>query len=163
MRLLAVLILVICPVVVLADTPARLGVFGTVEGVAPLIVAGQQIDLPAGVPVISVLGAGQEVAVGDTLAVAAVLREGRLTALRVLEVYPVVGPVTAVNGNTATILGSPVHIPPDAVVKVGQTFAISGFWSGEKAITSNLKRIEGSFAQLTGVVADPYARDGAAV
>lgn len=56
-------------------------------------------------------------------------------------------------GNTATILGSPAHIPPAAVVKVGQIFAIGGFTSGTKAINSDLKRVEVRLARLTGAVA----------
>ncbi|WP_298858576.1 hypothetical protein [uncultured Sulfitobacter sp.] len=160
MRLWAVFILVFLPTAALPEESIRLGIFGTVDRATPLVVAGQEIDVPAGVSVISVLGPGQEITVGDTLAIAAVLLERRLTALRILEVYPVVGPVSAVQGNTATILGSPIHIPPDTEIKVGQTFAISGLWSGEKAITSNLKRIEGRFAQLTGMVSPDMLKIG---
>lgn len=135
-----------------ADEPVRLGIFGTVDSIAPLIVAGRQIEAVDSIPVISLLGLKQPIEVGDTLAIVVRPDNDVLVAERILQVYPIVGAVSEVKGDTAKMMGSLVHIPPDWEVSVGQWFAVSGLWSGAKAITSNLHRFEGGIAQLAGSV-----------
>ncbi|KEJ91084.1 hypothetical protein [Sulfitobacter donghicola] len=138
-----------------ADGAKQFGVFGVVERLSPLTVNGQEIVIPDEVPIISLLGQGQKIGLGDTLALRVTLKDDVLTAVRVLEVYPVIGPISGVEGGTATVMGSPVYLPPDASVRRGQWVAVSGFWSGEKVITTRLQKLSGGwFGHLTGVV-DP--------
>lgn len=152
MRPLTILIYTLMTGLAQAQEPVRLGIFGMVDSISPLVVAGQQIEGADRVPVISILGPQQKIAEGDTLAVVVRASDAGLVAERILEIYPIVGPVRDVTGDTARIMGSSVHIPPDADIKVGQWLAISGFWSGAKAITSNFRRFGGGIAQLAGVV-----------
>lgn len=136
-----------------AEEVSRLGIFGLVESVTPLVVAGQQITLSDDQRVISPLGPNQSIGLGDTLAIAAQIVDGQLSATRILEIYPAVGPVTAVKGKTATVMGTAVHVPPDTEVKVGMWVALSGFWSGGTVITTNVRRAEaGGFGHLTGMI-----------
>lgn len=152
-RLLVILLTTLVAWPVLAKDLPRLGVFGVVQTVSPLVVAGQEIILPEDVPVISPLGMGQTIDVGDTLAIRVDLDQGALTAIRALQIHPIIGPVSAVQGNTATIMGSPAHVPPDTDIDVGTWVALSGFWSGEKVITTTLRVINrSSFGHITGVV-----------
>lgn len=97
-------------------------------------------------------GRQEALSVGDTLAIVVRIDDEGLVAERLLEIYPVVGPVGEVAGDTAKIMGSLVHIPLDAKIKVGQWLAVSGLWSGNKAITSSYRRFGGGIAQLAGVV-----------
>lgn len=144
-----------------AQDVQRLGIFGVVDSIAPLVVAGHRIHRPDGVPVISPLGPDQDIQLGDTLAIAMHVLDGQLTALRILEIYPIVGPVAEENGSTAVVMGTAVHVPPDAAMKVGAWVAVSGMWSGEKVITTNLRRIDGGgFGQVAGVVVDDGLRIG---
>ncbi|MEQ6202111.1 hypothetical protein ABMC88_03560 [Sulfitobacter sp. HNIBRBA2951] len=157
MRLLVVMLAVFWAAAALAQDAVRVGLFGMVEQVAPLVVAGREVAVADGVPVISPLGRGQKLAVGDTVAITAGVMDGTLTAVRILEVYPVVGPVSSVSEGRAVIMGSAVHVPPDVTFKKGRWAALSGFWSGTTVITTNIRRVDGAgFAQLTGAV-DPQA------
>jgi hypothetical protein len=155
MVLLRFLILMMLAAPAQAQEGLRLGVFGTVESVAPLVVAGQRITMPEGLKVISPLGTGHRVLRGDTLAVRAAVAGGELVAERVLEIYPVVGPVGRLAPGTARVMGTPVHIPPDVSLKSGDWVAVSGLWTGDTVITTRLRDVEpGSYAQLLGAV-DP--------
>ncbi len=154
MRLWLIFIFALMTGSVHADEPVRLGIFGTVDSIAPLVVAGRRIEAADSTPVISLLGLKQPIEVGDTLAIVVRTGDEVLVAERVLQIYPVVGAVSEVDDDTAKIMGSLVHIPPDQEIKVGQWFAVSGLWSGAKAITSNLHRFEGGVAQLAGSI-DP--------
>jgi len=152
MRPLSVLVWMFWGACAQAQDAPKFGIFGTVETVTPLVVAGVQITVPDGLPVLSPLGQGV-VERGDTLALVAVLSEGGLVAARMLEIYPVVGQVDAREGDTAWIMGTSVHVPPDADMPTGARFAVSGLWSGEMVITSNLRTVDQSgFAHLTGIV-----------
>ena len=134
-----------------AEEAVRLGISGVVEGVSPLKVAGREISVPQGVPVISPLGPGHEIAVGDTLAVVVRPVGGQLVASRILEVFPIVGPMRDVSDASANVMGTQVHLPPNVKVKAGQAVAVSGFWSGGQLITTKLRRIEWQgFGQLVG-------------
>lgn len=138
-----------------AQDTVRLGVFGTVDGTEPLRVAGRQIEVPEDVAVISPLGAGQALAQGDTVAIAVTVTDDGLRATRILEIYPLVGPVTSTSADTAVIMGSTIHLPPDTALKNGRWVAVSGLWSGNTVITTKLRALDGGgFGQLTGVV-DP--------
>lgn len=153
MRVLVFLLCVLTALPVRAQDALRLGVFGVVESVDPLVVAGREIGMPEGVRVISPLGPGHVIGEGDTLAVVVAIEDGRLVAVRVLEFFPVVGPVTEVKGATARVMGTVVHLPPDVSVKSGQWVALSGLWSGEQVITTRLRRVDwDGFAQLAGVI-----------
>ena len=152
MRLWPILTYVLMTASAQAQEPVRLGVFGMVSSIVPLVVAGRQIEEADRIPVISILGSKEAIAVGDTLAVVVKQGDEGLVAERIFEIYPVVGPVREVSGDTATIMGSFVHIPPDSEIRVGQWLAVSGFWSGTKAITSNFRSFGGGIAQLVGAV-----------
>lgn len=153
MRLCVALIATLLSPPVLAQEGMALGIFGMVEQASPLVVAGREIVVPKGLPVISPLGQGQTLTEGDTLAIRVELVAGALTARRILEVYPIVGPVSSVSGDTATLMGSPVYVPAGASVKKGRWIAVSGFWSGQKVITTRLRNLDGGgFAHLTGIV-----------
>ncbi len=155
MVLLRFLILMMLAAPAQAQEGLRLGIFGTVESVAPLVVAGQRITMPEGLKVISPLGTGHQVLRGDTLAVRAAVAGGELVAERVLEIYPVVGPVGRLAPGSARVMGTPVHIPPDVSLKSGDWVAVSGLWSGDTVITTRVRDVEpGSYAQLLGAV-DP--------
>jgi len=144
-----------------AQTTQRLGVFGLVEGLDPLVVAGQQVNVPADLHLISPLGPDQTIALGDTLAITAQLVDTKLTVTRMLQIFPVVGPVGIVDAKVALMMGSAVHIPPDHTLKSGAWFAISGLWSGETVITTKARGIgAGGFAHLTGVVSEDGLRLG---
>lgn len=154
-RLLMILLTALFASPLLAKDLPRLGVFGVVQTVLPLVVSGQEIILPPDVPVISPLGLGQTIGTGDTLAIRVKMDQGVLTATRVLLIYPIIGPVSAVQGNTATIMGSPAHVPPDTNMEVGTWVALSGFWSGEKIITTKVRVIKrNGFGHITGVVSN---------
>lgn len=136
-----------------AQEPAQLGLFGTVTSVTPLVVAGQRVVVPDGLSVISPLGAGQVISRGDTLAIRAEVRSGKLVAQRMLAIYPVVGPVHTVQGQIAKIMGTNVYVPPDASVRPNLWYAVSGLWSGETIVTTKLRKVDGAgFAHLTGMV-----------
>lgn len=153
MRFLILLLNALMAMPALAQDVPRLGIFGLVEAISPLVVAGQEIALPKGLPVISPLGLGQAIGVGDTLAIRVNVDNGKLTAMRVLHVHPVVGPVATVQDKIATIMGSPIHVPPDKDLKSGDWVAVSGFWSGGTVITTKLREVSrSSFAHLTGAV-----------
>ncbi len=153
MRLLLLLLCAMSACPVQAQEALRLGVFGVVQSLDPLVVAGREISVPEGVRVISPLGPGQAIEVGDTLAIVATPDGDQLLATRLLEFFPVVGPVTDVKDGTATVMGTAVHIPPYVSVKAGQWVALSGLWSGEQVITSKLRRVDpGGFGQLAGVL-----------
>lgn len=155
MRLWGLLFWMLSGLAAQAQDAVRLGVFGTVDGTEPLSVAGRQIAVPEGIAVISPLGAGQALALGDTVAIAVTATDGGLRATRILEIYPLVGPVTSSSGDTAVIMGSTIHLPPDTAVKNGRWVAVSGLWSGNTVITTKLRAVDGGgFGQLTGVV-DP--------
>jgi hypothetical protein len=161
MRLLMILLIVLFAVPVLAENTLRLGIFGVVQTVSPLMVAGQEITLPEDIPVISPLGVGQTIGVGDTLAVRVKMDQGALTAIRILQIHPIVGPISSVQGNTAVIMGSSVHVPPDLNLKAGTWVALSGFWSGEKLITTMSRAVsQSSFGHLTGVVSSQGIKSG---
>ncbi|MBB3992457.1 hypothetical protein GGR95_000076 [Sulfitobacter undariae] len=153
MRLLTFLIFVGLAYQAHAQDAPRLAVFGVVETVNPLVVAGREILLPEGVRILSPLGPSGAVQLGDTLAIAATLSNGTLVATRVLEVFPIVGPVATVTEGTATVMGTAVHVPPKAVVKKRQWVAVSGLWSGEKVITTNLRSVDwDGYGQLAGAI-----------
>jgi hypothetical protein len=136
-----------------AEDMPRLGIYGLVDSVSPLVVAGKQINLPDGYRVISPLGPSKSIELGDTLAITAEALGGQLHATRILEIYPIVGPVSAVRETVATVMGSAVHIPPDTSIKVGEWIALSGLWSGDTVITTNIRRVEGGgFGHLAGVI-----------
>lgn len=140
-----------------AQDAVRLGVFGTVEQMNPLVVAGVSIDVPDTVPVISPLGVGQTLERGDTVAISATLNGGALKAVRLLQIYAVAGPVSSVSADTAVVMGSKVHLPPDTDLGQGRWVAVSGLWSGETVITTKLRVLrDQGFGQLTGVV-DPLS------
>lgn len=153
MRLWLTLIYLLFTMPARAEDGPQFGVFGMVEQLSPLVVAGLQIAVPEDVPLISLLGQGEPITLGDTLALRLAVDEGRLTAKRMLEIYPIIGPVSKVVGDTAVVMGSGVHLPPDVSVKKGQWVAASGFWSGEKVITTRLHKLSGGwFGHLTGVI-----------
>jgi hypothetical protein len=144
-----------------AQEAPRLGVFGTVENAAPLIVAGREIVVPIGLGVISPLGPGQVILQGDTLAVRAALVDGQLVAERMMQVFPVIGPMRVVAGTLATIMGTQVDLSPDLAAADGQWVAVSGLWSGERVVATHLRRVESSsFAQLVGAVDPDTGRIG---
>ena len=154
-QLLTILLTMLLALPVKAKDLPRLGVFGAVQSVSPLVVAGQEVILPEGVPVISPLGLGQTIGGGDTLAIRVSLEQGVLTATRVLQIHPIIGPVSFVHGDTATIMGTSTHVPPDTKIEAGSWVALSGFWSGEKVITTALREINRSgFGHITGVVSN---------
>ena len=162
--LLLALVWMVQGVVVQADDAVRVGIFGMVEQISPLVVAGREVSVPAALPVISPLGRGQKLAVGDTVAITVQVLGGVLTASRLLEVYPVIGPVARVTQDGAVIMGSDVHVPPDTSFRTGRWMALSGFWSGQKIITTNTRRVDGAgFAQLTGIVQPETLAIGASV
>ncbi len=135
-----------------AQDMLSIGIFGAVESVTPLVVGGQVIVVPEGLRVLSALGAGQQIGVGDTLAVTAVFDGEGLSARRLLEIYPIAGPVERVTKDTAVVMGSDVHLPPGSEVRAGDWIAVSGFWSGATIITQRLRSAQdGELAQLTGV------------
>lgn len=151
-RWIIILWCVICAPVQAQDVP-RLGIFGLVENVSPLVVAGRQISQPDTVPVISPLGPKQPIMLGDTLAVAASVAGEELRATRIMQVFPAVGPVSAAEGNTAVVMGSEIYIPSGMTAKAGRWVALSGLWSGDKIITSNLRTVDGDgFGHLAGVI-----------
>lgn len=152
MRFWSILIYILTSNTVYAESSLRLGIFGTVDAVSPLVVAGREVEANPSIPIINLLGPNMAIVKGDTLAIVAHLKDGKLIAERILEIYPVIGPVSDVSGETAQIMGSAIHIPSDINIKVGQWLAVSGLWSGAKAITSNVRRFEGGIAQLAGVV-----------
>ncbi|WP_299025925.1 hypothetical protein [uncultured Sulfitobacter sp.] len=144
-----------------AQDTLRLGVFGVVESVAPLTVAGQRIVMPDGQRIISPLGAEKSVQRGDVLAIATQVVQGKLTATRIFEVYAIVGPVSQVRGRIARIMGTAVHIPPNEALNVGDWVAVSGFWSGETVITTNIRRVGAAgFGHLTSTVDEETMRAG---
>jgi hypothetical protein len=146
---------------VLAQDAPRLGIFGLVEGTDPLVVAGQTFVVPDEAPVISPLGTDAVFELGDTVAVVATVEDSRLVAIRLMQVFPVAGPLSDVTENTATVMGTAVHIPPGVTARSGQWVALSGLWSGETVITSRLRRIDwDGFGQLAGVV---EVSDGTAI
>lgn len=154
-RLWILLFWMMSSMAVQAQDAVRLGVFGTVAGVDPLVVAGLRIAVPDAMRVISPLGVGQKLELGDTVAVAATLTGSVLEAVRILEIYAVAGPVSTVETGSAVIMGSTVHLPPDTVLKKGRWVAVSGLWSGETVITTKIRALDGGgFGQLTGAV-DP--------
>lgn len=137
---------------VTAEAPLRIGIFGIVDQVAPLVVAGTAIAKDADLPVLSALGPEQRMSVGDTVAVRATFENGLLRAERILEVYAVAGPITARDGNAANVLGTPVHVPIGSDPQIGEWVALSGLWSGEKVITTAMHPGEvGGLAQISGV------------
>ena len=153
MRLLFLLICVMLAAPLRAQDALRVGVFGVVEGLDPLVVPGREISVPDDVRTISPLGPGQAIALGDTLAVVVSVEGGRLVAVRMLEFFPVVGPVADVREGTATIMGTTVHLPPKTSLKSGQWVALSGLWSGEQVITTKVRRVDwDGFGQLAGSV-----------
>jgi len=157
-RFVIVLWLTMASVVHAQESP-RLGIFGTVSSVDPLVVAGERIEKPEAVGVISPLGPKQSIALGDTFAIRAELRAGKLEAERMLAIYPIAGPVRAVEGQLADIMGTKIHIPPSESMKKNLWYAVSGLWSGDTIITTNLRRLDGSgFAHLTGVLAGDETR-----
>ncbi|WP_299564737.1 hypothetical protein [uncultured Sulfitobacter sp.] len=144
---------------VAAQGTLDIGIFGTVESVEPLVVAGQRIVVPAGVPVLSALGPGRQILIGDTLAITANFDGAGLLARRMLEIFAIAGPVQNVEGERATILGSEVYLPQGSAVASGDWIVVSGFWSGAPVIARRLRKVEGTgLAQLTGVVEPAGAR-----
>ena len=141
-----------------AQESPKFGIFGTVSSVDPLVVAGQRIDRPDALGVISPLGPKQSIGLGDTFAIRAKLSAGRLVAERMLAIYPISGPVRAVEGQLADIMGTKIHIPPSERMKKNLWYAVSGLWSGDTIITTNLRRLDGSgFAHLTGVLTNGHS------
>lgn len=164
MRLWFCLIFLVLAQAVQARDASQIGVFGTVERVAPLVVAGQQIEMPADLPVISPLGTGQSILVGDVLAVRGVLVGGRLHAERVLAIHLIVGPVSGLAERTATVMGTDVHIPPEVTVNIGGWYAVSGLWRGDTVITSRMRGVEpGSFGQIIGVLDEDGPKIGSSI
>lgn len=142
------------------ETPLRIGIFGIVDQVVPLVVADNPITNDESLPVLSALGPDQRIAIGDTVAVRAVFEKGQLRAERILQVYAVAGPITARDGHEMTVLGTPAHVPSDVDPKVGQWVALSGLWSGDKVITTGVHASEaGGLAQVSGVFRVPDAVD----
>ncbi len=142
-----------------AQETLKLGIFGTVSSIDPLVVAGQRIERPDALRVISPLGPDQSIAIGDSFAIRAEIIAGKLVAERMLAIYPIVGPVRAVEGQLADIMGTKVHIPPSERMKKNLWYAVSGLWSGDTIITTNLRRLDGyGFAHLTGVFVEDETR-----
>tara|TARA_R110000850_G_scaffold20404_20_gene60668 strand:- start:2834 stop:3685 length:852 start_codon:yes stop_codon:yes gene_type:complete len=138
---------------VLAQDAPRLGIFGLVDATDPLIVAGQTFLVPEGAPVISPLGPDAVLELGDTVAIVATMEDSHLVATRLMQVFPVAGPLSDVTETTASVMGTVVHIPPGVLARPGQWVAVSGLWSGETVITSRLRQIDwDGFGQLAGVV-----------
>ncbi len=155
LRLLMIFLIGAFTFPVQAQELSRLGVFGVVQTVSPLVVAGLEIELPQDVPVISPLGLGQTIDVGDTLAIHVTLDSKKLTAIRVLHIHPIIGPVSAVKDNTATIMGTHAYVPTGVKLSAGDWIALSGFWSGDKVITTKIRQVNRSgFGHITGVVSN---------
>ncbi len=153
MMRLVILIWAMASGAVQAQDAPRIGIFGTVSQVAPLVVAGRAVNWPAAVPLLNVLGAGGDVAEGDTLALVVRAQGGELIAERMLQVFGVIGPVGDVMVERISVMRTDVHRPPGRDVAQGDWVAVSGLWSGQSLITSGLRVVEPSgFAQLTGVV-----------
>lgn len=147
-------------VVVAQDTP-RIGIFGSVERISPLVIAGVEIVVPQDVPVLSPLGPEQGVLLGDTLAVVVTLEAEQVVAARILAVYPLIGPVADTPEQARRVMGTAFHLPPGTVLSSGEWVAFSGFWSGGTLITTNLRKVEpGGFGQLAGVVDRDSGRIG---
>ncbi|MEH6648139.1 hypothetical protein [Sulfitobacter sp.] len=104
MRVLLLSIMTFLACAAQAEEAVRLGIFGVVDSVAPLTVAGREISAPKDLPVISPQGSGQEIAVGDTLAIVVRPEGGKLVATRILEVFPIVGPLRDVTPAEVVLL-----------------------------------------------------------
>jgi hypothetical protein len=163
MRLLSLMLWMVSAGWADADDAVRVGIFGEVHSVTPLVVAGQKIILPEGLPVLSPLGQ-TAIARGDVLAVVAQVAEGMLVAVRVLEIFPVVGPVSARAGESAVIMGSSIHVPPGAGITHDKWVAVSGLWNGDTVITTNWRTADrDGFAQLAGVMDETGQRIGGSI
>jgi len=160
MRLFLLLLYALSFGPVQAQDVRRLGVFGMVESIDPLVVAGREINVPLDVRVISPLGPGHVITLGDTLALVVSHENDRLFATRMLAIFPIVGPVTAVKEGKARVMGTDVHLPPDVGVKAGQWVVFSGLWSGTHLISTKMRRADvGGFGQLVGVFEDDAPSD----
>lgn len=152
MRYLWIVLTVLWPGIAAAQEDIHLGLYGRVDSTDPLVVAGVAVTVPEALPLISPLGQGAPVQAGDILALRLRLEGDRLTAVRMLEIFPVVGPVTSVAEGTAIVMGTEVHVPQGADVRRGRRVALSGFWSGQRLIATNVRGADGGFGHLTGVV-----------
>jgi len=143
-----------------AVAEVRLGIFGQVQALTPLVVAGQTIVWPEGRAVLSPLGQ-TSVALGDTLAIAASLDDGALIAQRVMMIYPLIGPVDRAADGSVAVMGSRVVVPDGATVTPGTWVAVSGLWNEGKVIATRLRPVEaGGFGHLAGQVEEAGNRIG---
>jgi hypothetical protein len=160
MRLFLLLLYALSFGPVQAQDVRRLGVFGMVESIDPLVVTGREINVPLDLRVISPLGPGHVITLGDTLALVVSHENDRLFATRMLAIFPIVGPVTAVKEGKARVMGTDVHLPPDVGVKAGQWVVFSGLWSGTHLVGVFEDDAPSDLIGGSVVIAAPQFEDG---
>lgn len=136
------------------------GIVGTVTDLGSIWVNGQHIRFDPDLPVTDGIGlaTASQIRRGHTVAVVATPDGSDWQARDIRQVLPLVGPVSAVNGASLTVLGNLVHAPgPVTGVVPGEWIAVSGLWRENEVVASRLERIMGdSFnAQITGTYLGP--------
>jgi hypothetical protein len=121
------------------------GIIGEVMALGSIIVNGQRITFAHDLTVDSVLGTtlARDLVPGDIVAVAVAPQDQHWTAEAITQMFPLVGPVDAVNDATFTILGVEIAWPnAAALLSTGNWVAVSGFWARDTLQPTRLQIIE---------------------
>ena len=137
------------------------GIFGSITGLGSIHVNGQDIEIPRGLPVRSVLGVKNErdLQVGDVVAVSAEFDDDDLVASGVTLFTPLVGPVTGLEPGTGLleVMGTRVVLETDTAmtdgrtnepvrldeIQIGQNVVVSGIWRRELVLATRVTRLSG--------------------
>jgi hypothetical protein len=150
------------------------GIFGVLTGRGSLMLNGLTLLTDAATRVETLEGLGTA-RPGDAVAVHAVPVGGALLATRVGVFHPLVGPLAFEPGGGFAVLGTPVAIAPDTVLRdhrgrllahpalrAGHRVAVSGLWRDDTVVASGLTLLPaGEGVQLRGLLR--RRADGAAV
>jgi len=136
------------------------GIVGTITRLGSIHVNGQLILIDAEAPVRGSVPplTASGLRPGHTVAVTATRTADGWRAHSIRQVFPLVGPVSAMDGRVATILGTRVDLGDQAArVSAGDWLAISGLWKEQQVVATRVDHLTGKDheARLSGTYLGP--------
>lgn len=121
------------------------GILGEITGLGSIHVNGLRIEVPPELSVTSALGGrpSDQLSVGETVVIEAVLLHGTYQANALRNYYPIIAPVEAISQAELHVLGRRLDIRGLAVpgVMPGDWVAISGLWHGAEIDVSHVRLV----------------------
>lgn len=124
------------------------GIVGMITEVSSIFVNGHRVDFDADLPVNSPLAdrAAEALEPGETVAALVQPIDGAWTATSLSQVYPVIGPITDLDGTGVTVMGTRIDGRTTDVdflgLKAGDWIAVSGFWQFDRVMATHIRAID---------------------